>query len=110
MRRVFKGGAVLALIAVLAAPALYADDPPPGTEPPSVRIRPPIGVTSVAVTPGTEPPGVRISPPGGVTSEAPAPEPPGVRIMPPIGVTLAEPTFFELLWGWLQVRITPPIG
>ena len=43
MRRVFKGGAALALIAILAAPALYADDPPPGTQPPSVRIGPPSG-------------------------------------------------------------------
>lgn len=52
MRRVFKGGAVLALIAILAAPALYADDPPPpGTEPPSVRIRPPIGSASAEPAP-----------------------------------------------------------
>jgi len=86
MRRVFKGGAVLALIAILAAPALYADDAPPGTEPPSVRINPPIGVTSAA----------------------PTPEPPSVRITPPTG--LMDQDFFELFWVWLQARLGPPIG
>jgi hypothetical protein len=90
MRRVFKGGAVLALIAILAAPALYADDPPPGTEPPGVRILPPIGVTSAA--PAPEPPGVRIGPPGGVAAQD---DPSSV---------------LELFWTWLMVRIAPPTG
>jgi hypothetical protein len=72
MRRVFKGGAVLALIAILAVPALYADDPPPLNDPLDVRIKPPGGLTSAA--PAPEPPGVRITPPIGVTSAAPAPE------------------------------------
>jgi hypothetical protein len=78
MRRVFKGGAVVALIAILIAPAIYADDPP--VEPPSVRIRPPIGSEA------------RLGPPGGGAAQN---EP---------------PTVFELFWAWLQVRIGPPIG
>jgi hypothetical protein len=77
MRRIFKGGAVVALIAILIAPAIYADDPP--VEPPSVRIRPPIGSEA------------RMMPPTGIA----APKPPTlfelfwvwlqVRIGPPIG-------------------------
>ncbi|PYQ29926.1 MAG: hypothetical protein DMF56_09375 [Acidobacteria bacterium] len=106
MRRVFKGGAVLALIVIFAAPALYADDPPPLNDPPGVRIAPPTGVTSAEPVP--DPPGVRITPPTGVTSAAPAPEPPSVRIAPPGG--LMDQDFFELFWVWLQVRIGPPIG
>jgi hypothetical protein len=71
MGRIFsKGGAVVALIVILAAPAVYADDPPAWTDPPKVRIGPPIGAP---------------------TQEAP-------------------PTFVELLWAWLYVRIGPPIG
>lgn len=44
MRRVFKGGALVALIAILIAPAVYADDPPNPFDPPGVRIGPPTGV------------------------------------------------------------------
>lgn len=36
----------LALVVVLVAPAVFADEPPPGMEPPQARIGPPIGVTS----------------------------------------------------------------
>jgi hypothetical protein len=43
MRRVFNGGALVALVAILIAPALYADDPPSPFDPPGVRIGPPIG-------------------------------------------------------------------
>ena len=46
MRRVSKAGAVFALLAILITPAVYADDPPPGTEPPQVRIAPPGGVAA----------------------------------------------------------------
>lgn len=46
MRRVFKGGALVALIAILIAPAVYADDPPNPVDPPGVRIGPPIGVAA----------------------------------------------------------------
>jgi len=115
MQRIFKGGAVLALIAIIAAPALYADDPPPGTQPPSVRIAPPIGLTSespsVRIMPpigvSSDPPSVRISPPIGVTSD-----PPSVRIKLPIGDPSQEesPTLFELFRAWLQARIGPPTG
>jgi hypothetical protein len=108
MRRVFKGGAFLALIAILAAPVLYADEPPPLTDPPGVRIMPPGGLMDQDDPPGTEPSSVRINPPIGVTSAAPAPEPPGVRVAPPIGVM--DQDFFELFWVWLQARIGPPIG
>jgi hypothetical protein len=40
MQRVFKGGALVVLIAILIAPALYADDPP---GPPEARVRIPGG-------------------------------------------------------------------
>jgi hypothetical protein len=43
MRRVFKGGALVALIAIFMVPALYADDPPNPFDPPGVRIGPPTG-------------------------------------------------------------------
>jgi hypothetical protein len=46
MRRVFKGGAVVALIAILIAPAIYADELPPGMEPPQARIGPPTGIAA----------------------------------------------------------------
>ena len=80
MRRVFKGGALVALIAILIAPAIYADDPP--IEPPSVRIRPPIGSEARLGPPGRGATQVRIGPS--------APEP---------------PTMFDLFWAWLQARL-----
>ncbi len=46
MRRVFKGGAVVALIAILIAPAIYADGPPSPFDPPGVRISPPSGIAA----------------------------------------------------------------
>ena len=44
MRRVSKAGAILVLLAILTTPIAFADQPPPGTEAPQVRIGPPIGV------------------------------------------------------------------
>lgn len=81
MRRVSTAGAVLLLV-ILAAPAIIADELPPGTEPPQARIGPPTGVTSQA----------RLGPPTGVTSDA------------------GQLTFFELFWLWLQVRTGLPLG
>ena len=46
MRRLFRCGAAVALIAILIVPAVYADDPPNPTDPPSVRGIPPIGTTA----------------------------------------------------------------
>jgi hypothetical protein len=46
---VYRGVALLMLLVVLVAPAVYADDPNP-FEPPAARIRPPGGVAS-----GSEP-------------------------------------------------------
>ncbi|MEO8380229.1 MAG: hypothetical protein ABI779_11250 [Acidobacteriota bacterium] len=46
MRRVFKGGALVALIAILMAPAVFAEDPPTPFDPPGVRIGPPGGVAA----------------------------------------------------------------
>jgi hypothetical protein len=43
MKRVFRGGALVALIAILIAPAIYADDPSSPADPPSARMRPPVG-------------------------------------------------------------------
>jgi hypothetical protein len=70
MRRVFKGGALVALIAILMAPAIYAADPPTPFDPPQARISPPTGIVAQE-----EPPTVfelfwlwlqaRISPPTG---------------------------------------------
>lgn len=45
MRRVSKAGAVL-LLAIFITTAIFADEPPPGTEPPQARIGPPTGLTS----------------------------------------------------------------
>ncbi|MEO8380230.1 MAG: hypothetical protein ABI779_11255 [Acidobacteriota bacterium] len=45
MQRVFKGGAVVALIAILMAPTVYADDSS-GSFDSSVRILPPGGVAA----------------------------------------------------------------
>jgi hypothetical protein len=104
MRRVSTAGAVFALLAILITPAVFAEDPPPGTEPPQARIGPPTGVTATA-----EPSQVRIGPPGGVTA---ATEPPQVRIAPPGGVSATDesPSMLELLWVWLRARIGPPTG
>jgi hypothetical protein len=70
MKRVFKGGAVVALMAILVAPAVYADDPRGPFDPPQSRISIPGGIAAQA-----EPPTVvelfwawlqvRIGPPGG---------------------------------------------
>jgi hypothetical protein len=38
MQRVLKGAALVALIAILIAPAVYADDPPGPPAPPQARI------------------------------------------------------------------------
>lgn len=95
MRRVsIRLGAALVLFAiVLITPAAWAGDQPPGTEPPDVRIAPPIGVASIGnQPPGTEPPDVRIGPPGGVNSAG------------------ESPSIFELFWFWMQARIGPPTG
>jgi hypothetical protein len=46
MRRVFKSGAVVALIVILIAPAVYADGPAIPDDPPSVRIGPPTGIAA----------------------------------------------------------------
>jgi hypothetical protein len=86
MRRVFKGGAVVALIAILIAPAIYADDPPSPFDAPSVRISPPSGIAAQ-----DDSPQARIGPPGGIAAQE-------------------EPSFFELLLTWLEVRIGPPTG
>lgn len=87
MRRVFKGGAVVALITILTAPAnIYADGLPSPFDAPSVRISPPSGIAAQ-----DDAPQARIGPPGGIA----APE---------------EPSFFELLWTWLEARIGPPGG
>jgi hypothetical protein len=46
MKRVFKGGALVALIAILMAPAVYADDPPGPFGPPQSRISIPGGIAA----------------------------------------------------------------
>jgi hypothetical protein len=48
MRRVSARGTLLFLISLvfLVTPALYADQLPPGMEPPEVRIKPPGGIAS----------------------------------------------------------------
>ena len=113
MRRVFKGGALLALIAILIAPTIYADDPPSPFDPPEGRIRPPSGIAAEA----------RISPPAGVVTQVRIRPPSGIegridpsiggptRISPPGGIAAPEPpTAFDLFWAWLQARIGQPTG
>lgn len=104
MRRVSTAGAAFALLAILITPVIHADDPPPGTEPPQMRIGPPTGVTSAAA-----PPQMRIGPPGG---EASTDAPPQVRIAPPGGQAVMDdpPSILELFWMWLQARISLPLG
>ena len=51
MKRVFKGGAVVALMAILIAPAVFADDPPGPPDPPQARVRIPGGFTAPAEPP-----------------------------------------------------------
>ena len=58
--RVSRGIALLALLVVVSAPGLYADDPPSPLDPPEARIKPPSGLESDA----------RIHPPVGATSGA----------------------------------------
>ena len=96
MKRVFAGGALVALIAILIAPAVYADDPPGPPDSPQARIGIPPGVA--AQNYAEDPPG--------------PPDPPEARIRIPTGVAgHQEPaSVFELFWGWLQARMRPPIG
>ena len=103
MRRVSTVGAVFALLAVLITPAIYADDPPPTTEPPQARIGPPGGVSLTA-----EPPQARIGPPTGMRSSDGLAT---VRIGPPGGVAATdEMSVLDLIWLWLRARIAPPTG
>lgn len=107
--RVFgRAAALTALLAMVAVPATYADDPPSPYQPPEARIAPPGGVSSQG----------RIGTPGGAptpddpTTEARIGSPGGkadARISPPTGEP--EPSFFDLLIEWLraQARIHPPI-
>jgi hypothetical protein len=44
MTRVFKGVALVTLIAILVTPAVYADDPTGPPDPPEARVRIPGGV------------------------------------------------------------------
>jgi hypothetical protein len=44
MKRVFKGVALVTLIAILVAPAVYADVPTGPPDPPEARVRIPTGV------------------------------------------------------------------
>jgi hypothetical protein len=52
MRRVFRAGAVVVLLAILAAPAVFAEDALPGTEAPGMRIGPPGGMAVQDDPPG----------------------------------------------------------
>jgi hypothetical protein len=95
------------LVAAIAVPVAFADDPPNPFDPPEAHIRPPIGSTSQAqIQPIGDPTtDARIRPPGG--------SPQGnARIHPPGGAPEPEPGFFELLIDWLvaQAHIHPPIG
>jgi hypothetical protein len=107
MRSVFRSGVLVSLLVVLVVPALYADDPPPQTEPPGVRILPPGGLTAQDTSPETEPQ-VRIGPPGGLTDEDDS----QMRIGPPGGLTVQDPppTLIDLFRVWLLARMGVPIG
>jgi len=108
MRRVFKGGAlVAAIIAILMAPAIYADDPPSPFDPPEGRISPPIGVaTEGRISPpiGGQ---ARISPPIGAQGRVSPPIGAGARIRIP-GGTQENLSAFEQFWAWLQAGLLPP--
>lgn len=110
--KVLRGGALLTFLAILIAPAVYADDPNP-FDPPEARIKPPGGVAAQQQGQRILPPigtavqaEVRIHPPGGVAGQEQQ------RIGPPGGVAAQQeaPSMIELFWAWLQQRIGPPTG
>jgi hypothetical protein len=86
MKRVFKGGALVALIAILIAPAVYADDPLGPPDPPEARIRIPVGVA------GQQEPSARMRPPAGSEAQR------------------EQSIVFGLFRAWLQARFGIPIG
>lgn len=49
--RARRGIALLILLVAVTAVPAFADDPPPGTEPPQARIQVPVGATSQAEEP-----------------------------------------------------------
>lgn len=49
--RALHGLGVLIFVVAVTAVPVFADDPPPGTEPPQARIQIPVGVTSQAEEP-----------------------------------------------------------
>lgn len=83
----------LAAALVVLPSATWADEPAPPVDPPSVRIQPPVGVTTQ----------VRIQPPVGVT--------PLHRIQPPVGIAPErDRSLMELVMTWLRARISIPTG
>jgi hypothetical protein len=68
--RVARGAAVATLLALLAVPAVFADDQNP-FDPPAAKIGPPIGATSFADQNPSDPPAAKIRPPIGATSLTP---------------------------------------
>jgi hypothetical protein len=76
------GAALLILLVAVTPVSAFEDDPPPGTEAPERRLRPPVGVVSEG------------------------------HIQPPVGITDPEepPSVWELFLVWLQTRIHVPVG
>jgi hypothetical protein len=118
--RVFRGVALLALLAIAGSPNALAEDDLSGLlEPPQARIKPVGGVAAQArIGPvGGVAAQSRILPPGGVASQSRIKPPSGdpeadSRIRPPSGAPSGEPGVFELLIEWLRARagIQPPVG
>jgi hypothetical protein len=117
---VFRGVALLALLAIAGSPSALAQDDPSGLlEPPQSRIKPVGGVAAQSriLPPSGVAAQARILPVGGVASQARIKPPSGdpeadARIGPPSGAPSEEPGVFELLLEWLraQAGIQPPVG
>jgi hypothetical protein len=101
-KRVPRGLLITALVVLLATPT-WADETVP-IDPPSVRLQPPVGVTTNA----------RLQPPSGLTTDVRLQPPvgdPQHRIQPPVGIA-PEPdqSLMELVMTWLRARISIPTG
>jgi hypothetical protein len=116
MQRVSKTALLVAVAFVIfLAPAVYADDPPAGTDPLSIRIAPPSGVTSQSEA--TRPTAALPSPAQASSASTRSQQtgPLSIRILPPSGLTSQspvsdEPSLLDQFLLWLQIRIAPPIG
>lgn len=95
-RRASRVAPLFAVFLIFTAVGAWAGETSsPPTDPPQIRLQPPVGVTTQA----------RLNPPVGVTAQARMNPPVGVtaRLGPPVGAPL-----FDLILFWLQSRLSVP--